>query len=92
MHNYFKEQELNYEDADCNDMNSSEPPTDDPNNEVEIIEDSCSEVPNQSSTSATPADASSITSQSIVGGSSEGIQGTSEQVGAPQSEAISSGE
>lgn len=72
-------------------MDSSEAPNDDPNNEVEIIEDSCGEVPNQSgSSSAIPADASNVASQSVVGRSTES-EGGSNQVGAPQSEAISSG-
>lgn len=95
-----KEQELTYDDADCNEMEDSEPAADadDPNNEVEIIDDS-SEVPNQSGSSSS---VSAAPEQSGVGGSngegrgseretSGSTSGAQIQVGASQSEAISSG-
>lgn len=79
-------------------MEDSEPAgdADDPNNEVEIIEDS-SEVPNQSGSSSS---VSAAPEQSGVGGSNgegrssettSGATATQVQSGAPQSEAISSG-
>ncbi|GLV34014.1 Megator [Carabus blaptoides fortunei] len=98
MESYEQEQELPYDDADCHEMEDSEPPgdADDPNNEVEIIDDS-SEVPNQSGSNSS---VSAAPEQSGVGGSngevrpSEGTSATSvaqTQSSAPQSEAISSG-
>lgn len=80
-------------------MEDSEPAADadDPNNEVEIIDDS-SEVPNQSGSSSS---VSAAPEQSGVGGSNgegrgneretSGSTGAQIQAGASQSEAISSG-
>lgn len=79
---------MTYDDADCHDMDSSEAPNEDANNEVEIIDDSCGEVPNQSgASSAAPVEGSNVASQSIGGSESENVP----TQGAPQSEAISSG-